>query len=189
MSLNLEKGEKVDLSKGKSDLTVLGFGLGWDMKPGQTVDLDASAICLGANGKRVDPDLKKSVCYFGNLTGVAGITHSGDNLTGAGDGDDEVIKLTLANMNPATEKVALFLNIYNASSKGQRFGQVKNATVRAFNAVTNEEYFKYDVSEDGGANTGMIMGYAYKHNGEWKFEAASEFTNGSINEIIDQKGW
>lgn len=189
MSLNLSKGEKVDLTKGHADLKKLGFGCGWDLKPGSPAfDLDATVVCLGANGKRVDPDMMKSTCYFKNLTGVAGIVHSGDNRTGAGDGDDETITMTLDSLPAGTEKIALLLNIYEAGAT-QRFGQVANAVVRAYNSETQEEYFKYDVSEEGGTNTGLIMGYAYKHGAEWKFEAASEFVNGSINDIIDAKGW
>lgn len=184
-TLNLTKDEKIDLTKGRTGLAVLALGLGWDANPGNagTFDLDAFAVLLNDQKKVVGPSLNESVCYFSNKK-LKGIEHGGDNLTGAGDGDDETIIMTLDQVDPAVQAVLVCVNIYQAAQKGQKFGQVKNSFIRAYDKATNQEIFKYDLQEDYGNFTGVVFGRVYRHNGEWKFEAIGQGVNGDINEII-----
>lgn len=179
-SVNLEKGGKVDLTKNNPGLKKLSIGLGWDVKQGSgaAFDLDAFALLLMA-GKFTDP---KNLIYFNNKVGV-GILHHGDNLTGAGDGDDETISLELATLT--SEEIILGVNIYQADTRKQNFGQVKNAFIRAYDAETKQELAKYDLSEDSSSATGFVLGRVYKHNGEWKFEAVGTAKNGNLAQIAD----
>lgn len=181
-NLNLTKGEKVDLTKGRPTLKILNVGLGWDVNKGTgngEFDLDASAILLDA-AKKVVTD---GVIFFNHKVGH-GLTHGGDNLTGAGDGDDETIAIELDKVPAEVEKIIIIVNIYEADDRKQHFGQVRNAFVRAYDASTNEELVKYDLSEDYSGKTGMIMAQIYRHNGEWKFEAMGNGANGDINQIV-----
>lgn len=178
-TLNLVKGQKVDITKTNPGLTKIAFGLGWDLQPGVTFDLDAFAFPCNAAGKTKVDD----VVYFGRLT-KGGIKHSGDNLTGAGDGDDEVITIDTTALPTDCEKVVIGINIYNAKT-GQNFGQVKGAFCRAFDqANPDHSIVKYDLNEDYSTHTAVIMGELYKKDGEWKFNALGQGANGSINEVI-----
>lgn len=178
-TISLVKGQKVDLTKGNVSLKVLGLGLGWDVKAGADADLDAFAIALDANNKPVG-----SLIYFNNLTGQ-GITHSGDNLTGAGDGDDEVITIDFAQVPAEVVAIVLGANIFKAAEKGQNFGQIQNAFIRAFNKDTNEELLKYDLSEDFSINDAVIFGKVYSKDGEWKFSAEGVGKNGDLIAIFE----
>lgn len=182
--LVLVKGEKVDLTKGHADLQVVALAAGWDINPSASgsYDLDICAIALGEDGK---PLSGPQVTYFGKKEGIPGVQLDGDNLTGEGDGDDETIKVTLNRVPEEVKSLMLCINIFNAESKGQRFGMVQNSYVRAYNADTNEEYARYDLNEDYGSNTGVKVGKLYRHNGEWKFEAIGQGSNGDINAIVN----
>lgn len=183
-ALSLVKGEKVDLTKGRST-TKINFAAGWDINPSAVsgYDLDIFAVGLDENGKPLTP---YQVTYFGNKGGLNGASLDGDNLTGEGDGDDETITVTLADLPTEVKKVGMFVNIYEASSRSQRFGMVQNSYIRAYDADTKEELARYDLGEDYGTNTGVYLGDMYLHNGEWKFQAKGEGVNGDINEIIGQ---
>lgn len=182
--INLEKGNRVDLTKTIPGLKHVGIGLGWDVKKGNDADLDAFAVALRGGKFTSNSDL----IYFGHLEGVSGsIKHSGDNLTGAGDGDDEVINIDLSKVPADVDQIMVAVNIYQAESRRQNFGQIDNAFIRVFDQDTNQEICRYDLSEDYSSATGMVMGKVYLHNGEWKFQAVGEGKNGSIADIV--KGW
>lgn len=182
--LSLEKGERVDLTKTNPGLKLVNAGLGWDVAGANasTYDLDAFAFSLNG-GKLVDG--KRSVLFFGNKK-CDGMDHGGDNLTGVGDGDDETIKMDLHKL-PGDECL-IGVNIYQAASKKQNFGQVKNAFVRLYDAETGTELLKYDLSEDYSKFTAILVGKLYKKDGEWKFQAIGEGRNGDINELASPYG-
>lgn len=181
--LNLVKGQKVDLTKGNASLKEVNFGLGWDINKGNsgTFDLDAFALLLNTNGKLFDGGT--SVIYF-NHKSAHGVASMGDNLTGAGDGDDETIKCHLEQIPSGVESVLICVNIYQAKEKHQNFGMVDNAFIRAYDAENPAtELMKFDLSEDSSAFTGFVMGKLYRKEGEWKFQAIGEGHNGTIDEI------
>jgi stress response protein SCP2 len=182
MGINLQKGQRISLSKEAPGLTKLMCGLGWDVaKRGgggafgtfsntQECDLDASVICLNSNDKWTN---QANVVYFGNLSHSSGaITHLGDNLTGAGDGDDEQILIDLSLLPSDIAKLVFTVNIYNCVARKQDFGQVQNAFVRLVNVSNNQELARYNLSgTEYMGMTGMIMAEIYKHNNEWKMAA------------------
>lgn len=189
MSINLQKGQKIDLTKGGSGLTGVMVGLGWDeaqpqkggflgglfgSKP-QDIDCDASAILLGEDGKLAGNDTKDYCVYFGNLRHVSdSIIHQGDNLTGAGDGDDEQIFVNLPKVPSNVHKIVFVVNIYDAAVRGQHFGLIENAFIRLVNMENNQEICKFNLSEDYSGMTGMVVGELYRYNGEWKFNAIGQ---------------
>lgn len=179
--LSLVKGQKIDLTKGNSSLTKLGLGLGWDVNAGNgaAFDLDAFALLL-KGGKLFDGN--NGVVFFNNISSH-GVSHSGDNLTGQGDGDDETIFVDLSAVPADVEEIQLCVNIFDAQTRSQNFGMVKNAFIRAYDANTQQELAKYDLSEDYSMNNCVIFGRVYRHNGEWKFEAMGVGTNGSIIDV------
>ena len=182
MGINLQKGQRISLSKEAPGLTKLMCGLGWDVvkRSGGGVfgafsntkdcDLDASVICLNSNDKWTN---QANVVYFGNLSHSSGaITHLGDNLTGAGDGDDEQILIDLPRIPPDITKLVFAVNIYQCVARKQDFGQVQNAFVRLVNMSNNQELARYNLSgTEYTGMTGMIMAEIYKHNDEWKMAA------------------
>lgn len=179
MGVSLVKGQKVDLTKG-TNLSKIVVGLGWDVNKydGQAdFDLDASAFLLNANGKvRNDKDF----IFYGNLNHDSGaVVHTGDNLTGEGEGDDEQIKVDLSQVPSDIESIAFTCTIYDAENRKQTFGQVSNAFIRVFNEETNEELIRYDLGEDYSVETALVIGKIYRKDGEWKFEAVgSGYSNG-----------
>lgn len=176
-TVSLEKGEKIDLTKDNPGLKVLGLGLGWDVKKENgTFDLDAFALTLRDGKYKGGSDM----LYFGQKV-IPGLKHSGDNLTGVGDGDDETIICTLAEV--PGDAVILGANIYQAKERKQNLGQVKKAFIRVYDAETKQEIRRFDLSEDFSSKTGIILGRVYKHNGEWKFEAVGDGVTGDLNEI------
>lgn len=180
MAISLVKGQKVDLTKSNPGLTQIMVGLGWDpANAGSNFDADGSIICLKANDKLED------TVYFGKTKSKDGsIQHSGDNLTGAGDGDDEQIMIDLSKVSPEIEKLVAIVNIYDAHDRGQHFGMVQNAFIRLVNQSNGQELIRYDLTGDYSGKTAMVIGELYRHNGEWKFAATGEGTNeGSINEM------
>ncbi len=191
MSVNLQKGQKVDLTKGNAGLKTIVVGLGWDEAPRgfslfskrEDIDCDASAILINAQtGKLAGAN---DVVYFGNLTHRSGaIRHMGDNLTGEGEGDDEQILIELSKLGDEFSKIVFVVNIYQAMQRKQHFGMIKNAFIRIVDADKNTELCKYNLSENYDNKTAMIFGEIYKYNGEWKFSAVGEATNdNSIGEL------
>ena len=188
MSINLQKGQKIDLTKGSTGLKKVMVGLGWDevkkntgffsslFKPSpENIDCDASVIICGENGKLISKDVKQSVVYFGNLKHSSGaIVHQGDNLTGAGDGDDEQIMVDISRLPSDVSKVVFVVNIYDARRKGQHFGMIENAFIRLVNMGNNQEICRYNLSENYNDMTGLIVGEIYRKGSEWKFNAIGQ---------------
>ncbi|MBD2515756.1 TerD family protein [Nostoc sp. FACHB-973] len=197
MAISLQKGQRISLSKEAPNLTKLMCGLGWDVAKrsgggffsnfgggGHQYDLDASVICLDANGKLT---AKENIIYFGNLQHPSGsITHTGDNLTGAGDGDDEVIIVDLPRIPTQIAKLVFVVNIYECIARKQDFSQIENAFVRLVNAANNKELARYNLSgKEYGGMTGMILAEVYRHNDEWKMAAVGNGTNvNGLGELI-----
>lgn len=183
MSISLQKGQKVSLSKDNAGLSRIVVGLGWDEvkrkgglfapKP-QPIDCDASAILL-QNGKLVSRD---DVVFFNNLRHKSGtVQHMGDNLTGAGDGDDEQIVIDLSSVPQEYDKIVIVVNIYQGLQRKQHFGMIQNAFIRLVDARNNNEMCKYNLTENYSGMLAMIFGEVYRHNGEWKFNAIGQGTN------------
>ena len=167
MAINLEKGQRVNVN-----LPKFVVGLGWDANAtstGQDFDLDASVFVLGENKKLLTDS---HFVFYNNLTSPDGaVEHTGDNLTGAGDGDDESIKIDLSKINPNATELCFVVTIHDAENRKQNFGQVRNSFVRVYNPDTKEEILKYELEEDFSIETAVEFGRLYKRNGEWKFEA------------------
>jgi len=179
MGVSLSKGGNVSLTKEAPGMTAVLVGLGWDARTttGADFDLDASALMVDANSKILGDTY---FIFFNNLTSPDGsVEHTGDNLTGEGDGDDEVIKVNLAAVPPTVDKLVVAVSIYDADARGQNFGQVRNAYIRIVNQADNSEIARYDLSEDASNETAMIFGEVYRNGGEWKFRAVGQgYTSG-----------
>ena len=179
MGVSLSKGGNVSLSKAAPNLTAVSVGLGWDVRAttGSDFDLDASALLVGANGKVLSD---AHFVFFNNLKSPDGsVEHTGDNLTGEGEGDDEMIKVNLQSVPQEAAKIVFAVSIYDADSRGQSFGQVRNAFIRVVNQAGGSEIARYDLSEDASTETAMIFGEVYRNNGEWKFRAVGQgYSNG-----------
>ncbi|QMV41455.1 TerD family protein [Cohnella cholangitidis] len=172
MSISLSKGQKIDLTKTNPGLTKVLVGLGWDTNKydgGKAFDLDASIFCLNAGGKA--PTEKDFVFYNNTQNPSGSVVHTGDNLTGEGDGDDEQVKVNLAAIPAEIEKISFCITIHEAAERGQNFGQVTNAFVRIVNEDTGAELIRYDLGEDFSVETAVVVGELYRHSGEWKFNA------------------
>ena len=174
MGVSLSKGGNVSLTKEAPNLTAVIVGLGWDARTttGSDFDLDASALLANAEGK-VGKD--QNFVFFNNLKSPDGsVEHTGDNLTGEGEGDDEVLKVNLAGVPADVEKIVFPVSIYEAESRQQSFGQVRNAYIRVVNQADNNELARYDLSEDASTETAMVFGELYRHGAEWKFRAIGQ---------------
>jgi tellurium resistance protein TerD len=174
MSVSLSKGGNVSLTKEAPGLTAVLVGLGWDARTtsGAGFDLDASALMVGTAGKILSD---AHFVFFNNLTSPDGsVEHTGDNLTGEGEGDDEVIKVNLAGVPQEVDKVVVTVSIYDAETRSQSFGQVRNAYIRVINQADGAELTRYDLSEDASNETAMIFGELYRNAGEWKFRAVGQ---------------
>jgi tellurium resistance protein TerD len=180
MAISLKKGQKVDLTKTNPGLKNLLIGLGWDTNKydgGSDFDLDAAAFLLGGDGKvKSDADF----VFYNNLKHTSGgVEHLGDNLTGAGEGDDEEIKVYLDKVPAEVEKIDFTVTIYDAETRKQNFGQVSNAFIRVVDVDSNTELIRYDLGEDFSVETAVIVGELYRNAGEWKFNAiGSGFAGG-----------
>ncbi len=174
MGVSLVKGGNVSLTKEAPGLTNVVVGLGWDVRSttGADYDLDASAIMLNMNGKVLSDS---HFVFFNNLTSPDGtVEHTGDNLTGEGEGDDEQVKINLAGMATEADKIVFTVSIYDADSRSQSFGQVRNAFIRVVNAADSKEIARYDLSEDASTETAMVFGEVYRNGADWKFRAVGQ---------------
>jgi len=181
MAISLQKGQKVDLTKGNHGLSRLVVGLGWDINKydgGADFDLDAAAFLLADNGKVVsDADF----VFYGNLKhSSGGVEHTGDNLTGEGEGDDEVIKVDLSKVPANVSKIDFTVTIYEAEQRAQNFGQVSNAYIRVVDEASGTELIRYDLGEDFSIETAVVVGEMYRNNGEWKFNAIGSGFSGGL---------
>ncbi|MGW0246423.1 TerD family protein [Nocardia goodfellowii] len=179
MGVSLSKGGNVSLTKAAPNLTAVAVGLGWDLRSttGTDFDLDASAIALGADKKVVS---NGHFVFFNNLKSPEGaIEHAGDNRTGEGEGDDEVINVDLASAPATIESIVFPVSIYDAETRQQSFGQVRNAYIRVLDRANGTELARYDLSEDASTETAMVFGELYRNGAEWKFRAVGQgYTSG-----------
>jgi len=174
MGVSLTKGGNVSLTKAAPGLKAVSIGLGWDVRSttGTDFDLDASALGLDPNRKVVSDEY---FIFFNNKTSPDGsIEHQGDNLTGEGEGDDEVINVDLSTVPAAVDSIAFPVSIYDADSRGQTFGQVRNAFIRVVDQANGTELARYDLSEDASTETAMVFGELYRNGAEWKFRAIGQ---------------
>lgn len=189
MPVNLQKGQKVSLTKGNPGLKNVVVGLGWDVNQfdtGGDFDLDAAAFLLTDSGKVAD---SKDFVFFGNLTHPSGsVEHLGDNLTGAGEGDDEQIKIHLSQVPGNITKIAFTVTIYEAEARRQNFGQVNNAFIRIYNEDNGEEMLRYDLGEDFSIETAAVFGELYKNGNEWKFNAIGSGYQGGLAALCANYG-
>nr|WP_297278970.1 TerD family protein [uncultured Butyricicoccus sp.] len=189
MPISLQKGQKVDLTKGNPSLKHVLVGLGWDVNKydgGAEFDLDASAFLLGANGQVPGTD---AFVFYGNLKHPSGaVEHMGDNLTGAGDGDDEQITVDLTKIPDNIDKIAFTVTIYEAEQRRQNFGQVSNAYIHIMDSDTNQELIRYDLGEDFSIETAIVVGEIYRHGGGWKFNAVGSGFQGGLAALCANYG-
>ncbi|MFD0686683.1 TerD family protein [Actinomadura fibrosa] len=174
MGVSLAKGGNVSLTKAAPNLTAVSVGLGWDVRAttGADFDLDASALMLGASGKVMSD---QHFVFFNNLKSPDGsVEHTGDNLTGEGEGDDESINVDLTGVPAECERIVFPVSIYDADNRHQNFGQVRNAFIRIVNRSDGNELARFDLTEDASTETAMVFGELYRHNGEWKFRAVGQ---------------
>lgn len=174
ISLNLNKGQFLDLGKAAPSLTNVDLAAGWDVSAGGTAfDLDISAYLLNSAGKLNPANPAGSIVFFNNKS-VSGVTLNGDNLTGAGDGDDEVISVNLAAVTPDVEKIVFAVNIFDAQTRGQVFNQVSNSYVRLVNKDTGQEISRFSLKEDFGVETAVIFAELVRNGSTWAFHAIGE---------------
>ena len=189
MPISLQKGQKVDLTKGNTTLKHVLVGLGWDVNRydgGFAFDLDASAFLLGANGQTPNTD---AFIFYGNLKHPSGaVEHMGDNLTGEGDGDDEQIMVDLTKIPDSIEKIAFTVTIYEAEERRQNFGQVDNSFIRIVDNDTGKELIRYDLGEDFSIETAIVVGEIYRHGGGWKFNAVGSGFQGGLAALCANYG-
>ncbi|MDC0762763.1 TerD family protein [Brevibacillus sp. AG] len=187
--ISLTKGQKIDLTKGNPNLTKIVVGLGWDTNKysgGQAFDLDAAAFLLRTGGRASGI---QDFVFYNNLQGGNGsVVHTGDNLTGEGDGDDEQIKVDLKAVPADIEKVAITITIHEADIRNQNFGQVSNAFVRIIDETTGREVLRYDLGEDFSVETAIVVCELYRHQGEWKFAAVGSGFSGGLRALANNFG-
>lgn len=188
MGVSLTKGGNVSLSKEAPGLTAIVVGLGWDARTttGTDFDLDASAILVKADGKVLSDS---HFVFFNNKTSPEGsVEHTGDNLTGEGDGDDESIKVDLATVPAEVDKIVFPVSIYEAESRSQGFGQVRNAFIRIVNQSGSAEIARYDLTEDASTETAMVFGELYRNGADWKFRAVGQGYASGLHGIAQDYG-
>lgn len=196
MAVNLSKGGKISLAKAAADsgvavgpqgITKVRAALGWDMNSydsGSEFDLDVSVFMLGASGK-VEKD--EHFIFYGNKS-TNGITHNGDNRTGAGDGDDETIDIDLTALDPSIVKLAFVVTIHEADKRNQNFGMMNNSFARLIDCASNTELIRYDLGEDYSVETAINVCELYNHNGEWKFAAVGSGFAGGLAAMCNLYG-
>ena len=180
--INLEKGQRVNV-----ELQKFTIGLGWDTNSSSTgvdFDLDASAFILGENKKLLSDE---NFVFYNNLKSPEGsVEHTGDNLTGEGEGDDESIRIDLSKITPNAYEICFVVTIHKADERKQNFGQVHNSFIRIYNTDTNEEIMKYELEEDFSIETAVEFGRLYRRNGQWKFEAIGVGMKGGLQDYVNK---
>jgi len=189
MAVSLTKGQRISLEKISPGLSEVFIGLGWDVKAtdtGSDFDLDSSLFLLGANEKLISDN---HFIFYNNLTSPdpdKSVQHMGDNLTGAGEGDDEIIKINLKKVPNDVQKILITVTIHEAQQRHQNFGQVQNAFVRLVNAETQQEAVRYDLVEDYSIETALIMAELYRKDGEWRLNAVGSGYQGGLQALLDR---
>jgi tellurium resistance protein TerD len=188
MAVSLSKGGNVNLSKEAPGLNKIVVGLGWAERStdGAAFDLDANAFLLNADGKvRNDGDF----CFYNNkIVANGAVEHAGDNKTGAGEGDDETVKVELSKVPADVDRITFCVTIHEGETRKQNFGQVRNAYIRVVNADGNAEIARYDLSEDASTETAMIFGELYRNGGDWKFRAVGQGFAGGLAPLATSFG-
>ncbi|MGE5657236.1 MAG: TerD family protein [Actinomycetota bacterium] len=187
MSINLGKGERINLSKEAPGLKSAAIGLGWDINAtdtGAAFDLDASLFMLGGNGKI--PTDQYFVFYNNTKSPDGSAEHLGDSRTGEGFGDDETILVDLSKVNPAIQEMVFVVTIHEAEARRQNFGQIRNAFIRIYDSTTNIEVTKYDLDEDFSRETAVEFGRLYKKDGEWRFQAVGQGYNAGLQSFVEK---
>ena len=189
MAISLVKGQKIDLTKTNPGLKKVIIGLGWDTNKysgGADFDLDASAFLIAANGKA---EHDEDFIFYNNLKGRNDcVIHTGDNRTGAGDGDDEQLIVDFPKMPPDVAKIGFTVTIHDALTRGQNFGQVSNAYIRVLNEENGQEILRYDLAEDFSVETAIVVCEIYKHESEWKFSAVGSGFSGGLSALCNNYG-
>lgn len=189
MAVSLSKGQKVDLTKTNPGLTKVVVGVGWDVNKydgGHDFDLDSSVFLLGDNGK-VTSD--SDFVFYNNANGGNGsVVHTGDNRTGEGEGDDEQVKVDLANVPANIQRITFTITIHDGEARNQNFGQVSNSYVRIMSEDSGEELIRYDLGEDFSIETAIVVGELYRHNAEWKFSAIGSGYQGGLAALAKDFG-
>ncbi|MFP1721866.1 TerD family protein [Lonsdalea quercina] len=188
MAVSLVKGGNVSLTKEAPTMNVAMAGLGWDARvtDGAAFDLDASVFMVGDDGKVISD---ASFIFFNNKTSTCGsVNHMGDNRDGAGDGDDEQVKVDLAKIPAEVKKLVFAVTIYDAEARKQNFGMVSNSYMRVYNNDNGTEIARFDLSEDASTETAMVFGELYRHNAEWKFKAVGQGFAGGLAALASQHG-
>ncbi len=188
MAISLSKGGNVSLSKTDPSVEKIQIGLGWEARStnGADFDLDASLFMVQGNGKvRGDHDF----IFYNQLSSTCGaVQHTGDNRTGAGEGDDESLQITLSKVPAEIQRLVVAVTIHDAAARGQNFGMVREAFVRVVNSVSGVEIVRFDLSEDYSTETALIFAEIYQHNGEWKFKAVGQGYSGGLAALAIQYG-
>lgn len=188
MAVSLSKGQNVSLSKTDPHLNKVLIGLGWDARStdGADFDLDASVFLTGENGKVISDN---HFVFYNNLRSPCGsVEHTGDNLTGDGDGDDESIIVDLTAVPANIKSIFITVTIHDAEARRQNFGQVSDAFIRLVNHESDEEVVRFDLSEDYSTETAMVFGEVYRYNSEWKFRAIGQGYSGGLYALCQQYG-
>lgn len=189
MAVSLTKGQRVSLEKVAPGLTEIFIGLGWDIKAtdtGYDFDLDSSVFLLGSNEKLISDN---HFVFYNNLTSPdadKSVHHMGDNLTGVGEGDDEVIKVNLKKVPNDVQKIVVTVTIHEAQQRSQNFGQIRNAFVRVVKAQSKQEVIRYDLVEDYSIETALIMAELYRKDGEWRLNAVGAGYQGGLQAILNR---
>ncbi len=188
MAISLQKGGNVNLSKEAPGLSKMTIGLGWDTRAtdGAAFDLDGAVFLVKADGKvRADADF----VFYNNLKSTDGsVVHSGDNTTGAGEGDDETVAIDLTKVPADVDKIILAVTIHDAEARKQNFGMVSKAFIRCINAAGNAEIARYDLSEDGSTEAAMVFGEVYRAGTDWKFRAIGQGFKGGLGPLAKSYG-
>lgn len=188
MSITLTKGGNINLTKTEPSLTKIRVALGWEPRAtdGKDFDLDASAFLVGSDERAHSED---DFIFYNHLTNKNGsVTHTGDNLTGAGAGDDETINVDLSKLDADIQKIEFVVTIHQADIRKQSFGQVDKAFIRLVNDATGDEIARYDLTEDASTETAMLFGELYRSDAEWKFRAVGQGYQGGLASFVEKYG-
>jgi len=187
MGISLEKGGRIDLGKEAPGLNKIGVGLGWDTNESDTgvdFDLDASLFMLGENGEI--PSQAHFIFYNNLNSPCRAIEHTGDNLDGSGEGDDELVNVTLNDIPENIKELVVVVTIHDATTRGQNFGQVLNSFVRIFDLSNDKEIAKYELDEDFSTETAIEFGRLYRKGGSWRFKAVGTGYTAGLQGFVDK---
>lgn len=187
MSINLNKGGRVNLSKEAPNLNKIKMGLGWDTNrsdTGSDFDLDGSVFLVDRTGKTT---LEKNFIFYNNLQSADGsVRHTGDNLTGQGEGDDEQVLVDLLRVSSDIQEIVFVVTIHEAGQRRQNFGQVSNSIIRLVNDETNQEILRYELDEDYSSETAIEFGKLYRKENTWRFQAVGTGYNAGLQGFVDK---